>query len=93
MPSGQGSNAIKEILFVLPESMHSLIVDQRTNSIIMTGPANAIAAAMLIINEIDNFGHEDFVYYLSLKHLQVGYLAKLVEDLLTISKESNPKIR
>jgi general secretion pathway protein D len=92
LPSGQGSNAIKEILFsILPESMHSLIVDQRTNSIIMTGPANAIAAAMLIVNEIDNFGHEDFVYYLSLKHLQVGYLAKLVEDLLNISKESNPQ--
>ncbi len=92
LPSGQGSNAIKEILFgILPESMHSLIVDQRTNSIIMTGPANAIAAAMLIINEIDNFGHEDFVYYLNLKHLQVGYLAKLVEDLLSISKESNPQ--
>lgn len=92
LPSGQGSSAIKEILFsILPESMHSLIVDQRTNSIIMTGPANAIAAAMLIINEIDNFGDEDFVYYLSLKHVQASYLAKLIEDLLSISKESNPQ--
>lgn len=91
LPSGQGSTSIKEILFsILPDGMHSLIVDQRTNSIIMTGPANAIAAAMLIINEIDNFGHEDFVYYLNLRCTQVSYVAKLIEDLLNISKESNP---
>lgn len=92
LPSGQGSTAIKEILFsILPDKYNSLLVDPRTNSIIMTGPANAIAAAMLIINEIDNFGDEDYVYYLKLQNTTCSYVAKLIEDLLNISKESNPQ--
>jgi general secretion pathway protein D len=91
LPSGQGSEAIKQILFyLLPDKQNGIMVDSRTNSIILTGPSNAIAAAMLIIDEIDNFGNPDYVFYMPIKHLGVAYVAKLLEDLLTLSKESNP---
>jgi general secretion pathway protein D len=91
LPSGQGSEAIKQILFyLLPDKQNGLMVDPRTNSIILTGPSNAIAAAMLIIDEIDNYGTPDYVFHLPIKHIGVTYIAKLVEDLLNISKDSNP---
>jgi general secretion pathway protein D len=91
LPSGQGSDAIKQILFfLLPDKQNGIMVDSRTNSIILTGPSNAIAAAMLIIDEIDNFGNPDYVFYMPVKHLGVAYITKLLEDLLNLSKESNP---
>jgi general secretion pathway protein D len=91
IPSGQGSESIKQILFfLLPDKQNGIMVDPRTNSIILTGPSNAIAAAMLIIDEIDNFGNPDYVFHMPIKHLSVSYLTKLLDDLLSLSKESNP---
>ena len=91
LPSGQGSDAIKQILFaLLPDKQNGIMVDPRTNSIILTGPSNAIAAAMLIIDEIDNFGNPDYVFHLPIKNLGVTYLTKLLEDLLNLTKDSNP---
>jgi general secretion pathway protein D len=91
LPTGQGSEAIKQILFyLLPDKQNGIMVDSRTNSIILTGPSNAISAAMLIIDEIDNFGTPDYVFYLPIEHVGVAYINKLLEDLLNFSKESNP---
>lgn len=91
MPSGQGSESIKQILFnILPEKANNIWIDSRTNSLILTGPSNAIAAALILIEEIDNYGAADYIFYLPIQHLSALYVFKLIEDLLSLSKESNP---
>jgi general secretion pathway protein D len=84
----QGSQSIAKILLdIMPEREKDVIIDPRSNCIIVTGPANAIAASMSIILEIDQYGIEDEVAFVPLKHSSVGYVAKLLEDLINLSKD------
>ena len=82
------SNAIKDILVnILPGGKNDVMIDPRSNCVILTSPSNAIAAAMLIISELDKYGVRDEIAYLRLKHTNVNTLHKLLEDILSSSKD------
>lgn len=91
LPTGRGNEAVKQILLsILPDRANGLWVDSRTNSMVITGPSNAIAAALLLIEQIDNYGEPDYIFHLPMQYINATYVQKLIEDLLAISKESNP---
>ncbi len=85
-----GNNTITKIIYdILPDS-RSALVDPRSNCIILTGPANTIAAAMTIITELDNYGLRDEVAVLRLLHTSAAVIAKLMDEIIGINKDSNP---
>jgi general secretion pathway protein D len=90
VPSGSsGSETIKKILLdIMPDGAKGIMVDPRSNCIILTGPANSIAAAMMILLEIDQSGIKEEIAILPLHHTSVGIVSKLLEELINIAKES-----
>lgn len=89
MPNGQGSEAIKQILFnSLPDKTNGIWVDPKTNSIMISGPSNTIANALILIDAIDNNSDPESVVSLYLKHTNASYVIKLIEDLLPSQKDS-----
>jgi general secretion pathway protein D len=86
-PQGTGSEAVKKILLeMLPAGGLGVLIDVRTNAIILTGPANSIGSILLLLNEIDNAGEPDYVNFLTMQHTQAAYVYKLVESILSVSK-------
>jgi len=89
--ASQGSQSIATILLsMIPRD--AIMVDPRSNCIILTAPSNTIASVMTVILAIDNFGIKDEVATLQLKHTSVAVVAKLLEDILSIAREGNPQI-
>jgi general secretion pathway protein D len=85
----QGNRSIAQILLgIMPGADKGIIVEPRSNCVILTGPSNGISAAMTVVLEIDQYGIQDEVLFLPLKNISVSIVAKLIEDILAIAKES-----
>lgn len=85
---GAGSDAIRKILLDIIPDVKGIIVDPRSNAIILIAPSYSIAAAMTIIYEIDNYGIADEIAVLPLRYTSVGIVSKLLEEVSNISKDN-----
>lgn len=90
--SGAGQDIARIIMDILPDRNNSCMVDSRSNSIIITGPSNTIAAALSIIDIMDNYGIPDSIEIIGLKYTSLSLVSKLLEDLLSVSKETTPQV-
>ncbi len=85
----QGNRSIAQILLgIMPGADKGIIVEPRSNCVILTGPANGISAAMTVVLEIDQYGIQDDFLFLPLKNISISIVTKLIEDILAIAKES-----
>jgi general secretion pathway protein D len=91
-PDG-GSESIKEVLFrLLPDKQFGIMVDERTNSLLLTGPSNSIASALFLINEIDNAGTIDYVFSMPLEYTSIDYVMKLIESIIMPKNDPKQKV-
>jgi general secretion pathway protein D len=88
MGSSSGSQTITSILLsFMPDRQNGVMIDPRTNCIILTGPSNSISSAMSIIMEIDQFGIKDEIGVFPLRYTNVAVVAKLLDEVINISKD------
>jgi general secretion pathway protein D len=88
MGAAAGSQTITSILLsLMPDRQNGVMIDPRTNCVILTGPSNAISAAMSIIMEIDQFGIKDEIAVFPLRYTNAVIVAKLLEEIINVSKD------
>lgn len=87
-PGQESGSTLGRILQDLLGDKNALLYDQRSNAIIVNGPANTVASALTIIRELDSYGTRETVEVLPLRNRPAAEVAKLIaERIVPVSKE------